>query len=102
MIITIKNKTIYMDNVIKRRLKLEQKKAQIITEEARLKIQERKARTRHLISMGGLVVKAKLDCLPTNSLLGALLSLQHELTSHPNIQNQWTQIGTSAFDNQKS
>ncbi|MFP3034502.1 MAG: conjugal transfer protein TraD, partial [Candidatus Tisiphia sp.] len=33
-----------MDNVIKRRLKLEQKKAQIITEEARLKIQERKAR----------------------------------------------------------
>ncbi|ALN41220.1 conjugal transfer protein TraD [Rickettsia rhipicephali] len=52
--------------------------------------------------MGGLVVKAKLDCLPTNSLLDALLSLQHELTSHPNIQNQWTQIGTSAFDNQKS
>ncbi|KJV76484.1 conjugal transfer TraD family protein [Rickettsia hoogstraalii str. RCCE3] len=57
-------KTIYMDNVIKRRLKLEQKKAQIITEEARLKIQERKARTRRLIEIGGLVVKAKLDDLP--------------------------------------
>ncbi|MCC8461601.1 MAG: conjugal transfer protein TraD [Rickettsia endosymbiont of Ecitomorpha arachnoides] len=101
MIVQSKMKTIYMDNVIKRRLKLEQKKAKIITEEARLKIQERKARTRHLISMGGLVVKAKLDCLPTNSLLGALLSLQHELTSHPNIQNQWTQTGKNAFDNPK-
>ncbi len=66
-------KTIYMDNVIKRRLKLEQKKTQIITEEARLKIQERKARTRRLIEIGGLVVKAKLDDLPTNSLLVSLL-----------------------------
>ncbi len=48
------------------------------------------------------MVKAKLDDLPTNSLLGALLSLQHELTSHPNIQNQWTQIGKNAFDNLKT
>ncbi|HJD58868.1 MAG TPA: conjugal transfer protein TraD [Rickettsia endosymbiont of Ceroptres masudai] len=70
-------------------------------EEAKLKIQERKIRTRHLIEMGGLVVKAKLDNLPTNSLLGALLSLQHELTSHPNIQNQWAQTGNNAFDNPK-
>ena len=52
--------------------------------------------------MGGLVVKAKLDCLPTNSLLGALFSLQHELTSNPNIQNQWTQIGKNAFDKPKT
>ncbi len=38
-----------MENLIKCRLKLEQKKAQIVMEEAKLKIQERKARTRHLI-----------------------------------------------------
>ncbi|WP_341790039.1 conjugal transfer protein TraD [Rickettsia endosymbiont of Polydrusus tereticollis] len=87
-----------MDNVIKRRLKLEQKKAKIVTEEAKLKIQERKIRTRHLIEMGGLVVKAKLDCLPTNSLLGALVSLQNELTESPRIQDQWTQIGKNIFD----
>ena len=62
-------------------------------EEAKLKIQERKTRTHHLIEMGGLVVKAKLDCLPTNSLLGALVSLQSELTENPSIQDQWTQIG---------
>ncbi|WP_341793891.1 conjugal transfer protein TraD [Rickettsia endosymbiont of Ceutorhynchus obstrictus] len=89
-----------MDNVIKRRLKLQQKKAKIITEEARLKIQERKARTRRLIEMGGLVVKAKLDCLPPNSLLGALVFLKNELMQHPNIQDQWTKTGKNVFDNQ--
>ncbi len=72
--------------------------AKVVIEEAKLKIQERKTRTRRLIEMGGLVVKAKLDYLPTNSLFGALLSLQHELTSHPNIQDQWTHIGKNIFD----
>ncbi|AFC70039.1 conjugal transfer protein TraA [Rickettsia amblyommatis str. GAT-30V] len=88
MIITIKNKTISMENVIKRRLKLEQKKAKIITEEARLKIQARKARTRHLIEIGGLVVKAKLDDLPTNSLLGAFVSLKENLSANKKRQIQ--------------
>ncbi|WP_323811228.1 conjugal transfer protein TraD [Rickettsia conorii] len=91
-----------MDNVIKRRLKLEQKKAKIITEEARLKIQERKTRTRHLIEMGGLVVKAKLDYLPNNSLLGAFISLKNELVKHPDILDQWTKIGKNAFDHSLS
>ncbi|WP_410526116.1 conjugal transfer protein TraD [Rickettsia endosymbiont of Gonocerus acuteangulatus] len=90
-----------MDNVIKRRLKLEQKKAKVVMEEVKLKIQERKIRTRHLIEMGGLVVKAKLDDLPTNSLLGAFVSLKEELIQHPSIQNQWTKIGKNAFDNPK-
>ncbi|AFB21062.1 conjugal transfer protein TraD [Rickettsia canadensis str. CA410] len=49
--------------------------------------------------MGGLVVKVKLDCLPTSSLLGALVSLQSELTENPSIQDQWTQIGKNIFDN---
>ncbi|HJD66830.1 MAG TPA: conjugal transfer protein TraD, partial [Rickettsia endosymbiont of Bembidion nr. Transversale] len=57
------------------------------------------ARTRHLISMGGLVVKAKLDDLPTNSLLGALVSLKEELIQHPSIQDHWTKIGKNIFDN---
>ncbi|WP_341795197.1 conjugal transfer protein TraD [Rickettsia endosymbiont of Rhinocyllus conicus] len=91
-----------MGNVIKQRLKLEQKKAKIITAEAKLKIQERKARTRHLIQIGGLVAKAKLDDLSTNSLLGALVSLKEELIQNPNIQDQWTQIGKNIFDNLKN
>ncbi|WP_161634608.1 conjugal transfer protein TraD, partial [Rickettsia tamurae] len=55
----------------------------------------------HLISMGGLVVKAKLDDLPTNSLLGAFVSLKKELIQHPSIQDQWTKTGKNIFDNQE-
>lgn len=66
-----------MENVIKQGLKLQQKKAKIITEEAKLKIKERKARTRRLIEMGGLIAKAKLDNLSSNSLFGALVSLKN-------------------------
>lgn len=91
-----------MKNMIKQRLKLEQQKAKIITIEAKLKIQERKARTRHLIQIGGLIAKAKLDYLPTNTLFGALLSLKNELVKHPSNQDQWTKIGKSTFDSSDS
>ena len=91
-----------MENMIKQRMKLEQKKAKIITAEARLKIQERKVRTRYLIQIGGLIVKAKLDDLPINTLFGALLSLKNELIQHPSNQDQWTMIGKNAFDNLES
>ncbi|ABV75131.1 hypothetical protein A1C_04295 [Rickettsia akari str. Hartford] len=43
-----------MDNIMKQRLKLEQKKAKIVIEEAKRKIRERKARTRYLIALQGL------------------------------------------------
>jgi hypothetical protein len=87
-----------MDNVIKQRLKLQQKKTKIITEEAKLKIIERKMRTRRLIELGGLIAKAKLDDLPTNSLFGALVSLKNELTESPHIKDQWTKIGRNIID----
>ncbi|MCC8371116.1 MAG: conjugal transfer protein TraD [Candidatus Rickettsia vulgarisii] len=87
-----------MENVIKQRLKLQQKKAKIITEEAKIKIIERKMRTRRLIELGGLIAKAKLDDLPTNSLFGALVSLKNELTESPHIKDQWTKIGRNIFD----
>lgn len=41
--------------LIKQRLKLQQKKDKIITEEAKLKIIERKVRTHCLIELGGLI-----------------------------------------------
>ncbi|XVN40896.1 MAG: conjugal transfer protein TraD [Rickettsia endosymbiont of Argas persicus] len=87
-----------MENVIKQRLKLQQKKTKIITEEAKIKIIERKMRTRRLIELGGLIAKAKLDDLPTNSLFGALVSLKNELTESPHIKDQWTKIGRNIFD----
>ena len=40
---------------------------------------ERKERTRKLINMGGLIVKAELEVLPSNTLYGGLLSLRNQL-----------------------
>ncbi|MDJ1258076.1 MAG: conjugal transfer protein TraD [Candidatus Midichloria sp.] len=48
--------------------------------------------------MGGLVVKARLDCLPASSLLGALVTLQNELIQHLSVQDQWTQVGKDTFN----
>ncbi|EER22270.1 MULTISPECIES: conjugal transfer protein TraD [spotted fever group] len=81
--------------------RLQQKKARLIMEEINFKIKERKMRTRHLIEVGGLVAKAELDNLPTNSLFGALVSLKNELTKYPDIQDHWRQIGRNIFEQEE-
>ena len=90
-----------MQVVTTQKLRLEQKKNRLIAEETKLKLKERKMRTRHLIELGGLIVKAELDHLPTNTLYGSLLSLKNSLTKHSNIQDQWTKIGKAAFDQEQ-
>lgn len=90
-----------MQAVTEQKLRLEQKKNRLIAEETKLKLKERKMRTRHLIELGGLIVKAELDHLPTNTLYGSLLSLKESLTKQPDIRDQWTKIGKEAFDNEE-
>ncbi|KJV74148.1 conjugal transfer TraD family protein [Orientia tsutsugamushi str. UT76] len=58
-----------MANLMQQKITLQQKKARLIMDEVNLKIKERKMRTRRLIEMGGLLAKAELDHLPTNTLL---------------------------------
>ena len=74
----------------------EQQKARLAEQEAKLKADERKARTRHLIQAGGLVDKAGLLELEPNAIYGALLSLR-ELAVEPEQVRQWTAIGGRAF-----
>ncbi|WP_375327506.1 conjugal transfer protein TraD [Candidatus Tisiphia endosymbiont of Nemotelus uliginosus] len=90
-----------MQETLQQKIKLQQKKARLIMEEVKFKIKERKMRTRHLIQVGGLVAKAALDDLPTNSLLGALVTLKNELTKCPDVQNHWTKIGRDIFDQEE-
>jgi len=86
-----------MNNVEKQKLRLQQKKNRLAAEEIKLSIKERKMRTRHLIEVGGLVVKAGLDHLSTNTLYGALLSLKNKLEHNNNIKEEWTNTGKTAF-----
>ncbi|MCC8399433.1 MAG: conjugal transfer protein TraD [Rickettsia endosymbiont of Platyusa sonomae] len=90
-----------MHEALQQKQKLQQKKARLIMEEINFKIKERKMRTRHLIEMGGLVAKAELDNLPTNSLFGALISLKNEITKHPDTEERWTKIGKDIFDQEE-
>ncbi|KDO03560.1 Conjugal transfer protein TraD [Rickettsia tamurae subsp. buchneri] len=90
----------HMIDTAQQKQRLQQKKARLIMEEINFKIKERKMRTRHLIEVGGLVAKVKLDDLPTNSLLGALVSIKNELTKHPDIQDSWTKIGRDILDHE--
>lgn len=90
-----------MQAITTQKLRLEQKKNRLIAEETKLKLKERKMRTRHLIEMGGLIVKSELDHLPTNTLYGSLLSLKESLTKQSDIRDQWTKTGKTAFDQEQ-
>ena len=90
-----------MKNVSEQKIKLEQKKNRLIAEETRLKLKERKMRTRHLIEMGGLIVKAELDYLPINTLYGALLSIAASLEKNPAIKDEWTKIGKTKLNQEQ-
>ena len=74
-------------------------------------VQDRRARTRHLIELGGLVQKAGLAELVDDdraTLLGALLSLadqlsedEHQGVSPANLMALWRRRGLKAFDADK-
>ena len=91
-----------MQNVKDQKIRLEQKKNRLIAEETRLKLKERKMRTRHLIEVGGLITKAGLDHLPTNTLYGALLSITQDLETNITIKEQWTKIGKTKLDQEQT
>ena len=91
-----------MKNVTDQKVRLEQKKNRLIAEETRLKLKERKMRTRHLIEVGGLVTKAGLDHLPTNTLYGALLSIGESLETNVAIKEQWTKIGKTKLEEEQT
>lgn len=90
-----------MKNVEEQKKKLEQKKNRLAAEETKLKLKERKARTRHLIENGGLITKAELDYLPSNTLYGALLSLKDQLDENKEIMAAWVVKGDKAFNEEQ-
>ncbi|OJW52227.1 MAG: hypothetical protein BGO67_05385 [Alphaproteobacteria bacterium 41-28] len=79
-------------NLLKRRKKLEQRKNRLKQMETTLNIQERKNRTRRLIQLGGLVLKAHLADWDSNTLFGALLFIK-EKGADPQQLEAWTHKG---------
>jgi len=58
--------------------KADARKARAEQEAARLKLMQRKERTRHLIEVGGLLVKAGIDKLPSAALYDRFLRIAAE------------------------
>jgi hypothetical protein len=75
---------------------IEQQKARIAQQEAKLKLDARKARDRRLYAAGGLVEKAGLLDLDNNALYGALLSLKDAATGKDLVE-QWAAVGGRSF-----
>ncbi|MCD8525591.1 MAG: conjugal transfer protein TraD [Gammaproteobacteria bacterium] len=67
--------------------------------------QERRQATRKKIELGGLVIKAKIDHLPKDILLGAFVHIAEQLELDQNCEIFFKQKGSLAFletkDNKK-
>ena len=74
----------------------EQQKAKLAEAEARLKLDERRQRTRHLVEAGALVEKTGLLDLDSNALYGALLSLRDGVDDKAQVE-KWTALGGRTF-----
>lgn len=64
-------------------------------------IKDRKIRTRRLIELGGIVVKAKMDHLDADLLLGALIYAKEQLSDIPNLDQAYAKLGAIAFKKAK-
>ena len=81
--------------------------AKIIKEQAKLnrltltsakqKLQERRKDTRQKIELGGLVIKAGLQDLPKDIILGGLIDLMQKLNTEPELETVLRSIGKNAF-----
>jgi hypothetical protein len=80
----------------KRQRALEQRRNRLNQLESSINTLARKQRTRRLIELGGLVMKAHLDTWPTNTLFGAFLSLKDK-EGDEQQRNAWTFSGRIHF-----
>lgn len=74
----------------------EQSKARLAEAEAKLKLDERKQRTRRLVEAGALVEKTGLLELDSNALYGALLSLRDGADDTAQVE-KWAALGGRTF-----
>jgi hypothetical protein len=77
--------------------KIKLKKSRLEHQERLLKLKERKKRTRLLIEIGGFSVKAGIDHLNANTLLGAFLEIKDKENDEGTIK-RWTKKGAEALD----
>ena len=82
----------------RQRIKKEEAKLNRLTIlQSKQKFQERRSDTRKKIELGGLVIKAKIDHLPKDILLGAFVYINEQLENDQNIEFLFQSKGSAAF-----
>jgi hypothetical protein len=76
------------------------RKAKVEQEEARLKLQQRKERTRRLIEIGGLAVKAGIDDLPAAALYDRFLAIAGDAKDKKAVA-LWERGGSKYFQEEE-
>ncbi|WP_051334202.1 conjugal transfer protein TraD [Mesorhizobium sp. WSM3224] len=84
-------------SLAERMSRLEQQRAKLAEQEARLKADERKQRTRRLVEAGTLIERAGLIDLEEAALYGGLLSLAESVRDKAKLAD-WTKAGKAALD----
>ena len=84
-------------SLAERMTRLDQQKARLAEQGAKLRDDERKQRTRRWIEAGGLVEKAGLIDLEPNALFGALLSLAPHAKNPAEVAD-WAKAGGQMLD----
>jgi len=83
---------------LKERIKKEEAKLNRLSLlQSKIKLQDRKRDTRKKIEFGGLVIKAKIDYLPKDILLGALVYINEQLELDQNLESLFQSKGRAAF-----
>jgi len=85
----------------------EEKKKDLILRKSRLEAQikrlenaDRKKQTSRKIELGGLIIKARVNDLNNNALLGALLEVQEKMKEDSTVK-KWKDKGDAAFKKAK-
>ena len=76
------------------------RKARAEQEAARLKLMQRKQRTRHLIEIGGLAVKAGIDELPPAALYDRFMAIAAEASDKKAVAS-WERAGSRHFQTEE-
>lgn len=85
------------ENILDKKIALAQKMNRLKEQDAKLKEQERKSRNRKVFELGGLVLKAKLENLPSNQIYGAFLEIADQAKDET-ILKRWEQKGGAVFN----
>ena len=88
------------ENIIEKKTALAQKMNRLKEQDAKLKEQERKSRNRKIFELGGLVLKAKVEHLPSNQIYGALLEIAEQANDETTLK-RWEQKGGAVFNQEE-